>query len=191
MKKLLVTAIALALLGPAYIAAQDGPSIGDRVRLQQVDGTVLVGTVEGISMDELVLGSATTDSRTLSLGGIESIERSLGEQRRFGRNLAISMGIAAGAGGLLSAVSWSPCRETGFMACFLHPESRGQAFTWGFVAGGVIGLPVGVIVGLAAKGERWQPIARPAVGRVALGLVTGGGRGVGVRASIPFGGHRR
>jgi hypothetical protein len=191
MKKLLVTAIAWALVAPSFGSAQGGPNVGDRIRVEQADGTVLVGTVEGISPDALVLGSSTTGSRTLSFGMIESIERSLGEQRRFGRNLAITMGIAAGAGGLISAVSWSPCRDTGFMACFLHPESRGQAFTWGFVAGGVIGLPVGVIVGLAAKDERWERIARPAVGRVAIGLVTGGGRGVGVRASIPFGGHRR
>jgi len=186
MKKVLVTAIALALLAPASGSAQDGPSIGDRVRVQQADGTVLVGTVEGISADEIVLGSSTADSQALSLEGIESIERSLGDQRRFGKNLAITMGIAAGAGGLLSAISWSPCRETGFLACLLHPESRGDAFAWGFVGGGILGLPLGIIIGLAEKDERWERIARPAFGPVVLSFAVHPERGAGLRASVSF-----
>jgi hypothetical protein len=123
--------------------------------------------------------------------GIENIERSLGERRRFARNLAITTGVGAGAGGLISAISWSPCRETGFLACMLHPESRGDAFAWGFVGGAMLGLPVGIIIGLAEKSERWELVPRPSFGPVALGLVTGGGRGVGVLASIPFGGYSR
>jgi hypothetical protein len=57
------------------------------------------------------------------------------------------------------------------------------------VAGGVVGLPRGVIVGTAVKGERWQPVLLPSAAPVALSLVTGGGRGVGVQLSIPLGGH--
>jgi hypothetical protein len=185
-KLLLVTALAMTLLTPALGSAQTVPTVGDRIRVRQTDGRVTVGTVDRISADELVLGGSA-----LSMDGIESIERSLGERRRFARNLAITTGVAAGAGGLISAMSWSPCRETGFLACMLHPESRGDAFAWGFVGGGILGLPLGIIIGLAEKDERWEPIAKTAVGRVSLGLVTGGGRGVGVRASIPFGGHSR
>jgi hypothetical protein len=189
MKKLLrVTALAMAigLSTPVSGVAQGGPAVGERVRVHRADGRVVIGTVERVSSEEVVVGDSA-----LSVDGIESIERSLGERRRFARNLAITTGVAAGAGGLISAISWSPCRETGFLACLLHPESRSDAFAWGFVGGGILGLPLGIIIGLAEKDERWEPIARPAVGRVSLGLVTGGGRGVGVRASIPFGGHSR
>lgn len=186
MRNVLVAAIAMALTTPTLGNAQARPTVGDRVRVQQADGRMVVGTVERISPEEIVLGGST-----LSLDGIESIERSLGERRRFGRNLAITMGVAAGAGGLISAISWSPCRETGFLACMLHPESRSDAFAWGFAGGGIVGLPLGIIIGLAEKSERWEPVTRPFFGPVALRLVTGGGRGVGVRASLPLGGHSR
>jgi hypothetical protein len=186
MKKLFVTVLAMALVTPSFGFAQAAPTVGDRIRVQQPGGRVTVGTVERISENEIVVGGSA-----LPRDGIESIERSLGERRRFARNLAITTGVAAGAGGLISAISWSPCRETGFLACMLHPESRGDAFAWGVVGGGILGIPLGIIIGLAEKDERWEPIARPAVGRVALGLATGGGRGVGVRASIPFGGYSR
>jgi hypothetical protein len=186
MRKVLVAAVAMSLTTPTLGFTQARASVGDRVRVQQSDGRVVVGTAERISPDEIVLGGST-----LSFDGIESIERSLGERRRFGRNLAITTGVAAGAGGLISAISWSPCRETGFLACMLHPESRSDAFAWGFVGGGILGLPLGIIIGLADKSERWEPVTRPSLGPVALRLVTGGGRGVGVRASIPLGDHFR
>ena len=54
-----------------------------------------------------------------------------------------------------------------------------------------VGLPLGIIIGLGEKSERWEPVTRPSVGPVALRLVTSGGRGVGLNASIPVGGHSR
>ena len=186
MRNVLVAAVAMALTAPTLGYAQARPTVGDRVRVQQADGRMVVGTVERVSPEEIVLGGST-----LSLDGIESIERSLGERRRFGRNLAITRGVAAGAGGLISAMSRRPGRETGFLACMLHPESRSDAFAWGLVGGGIVGLPLGIIIGLGEKSERWEPVTRPSVGPVALRLVTGGGHGVGVSASLPVGGHSR
>ena len=44
---------------------------------------------------------------------------------------------------MIYALTWSPCTETGWFACFAHPDSRGEAFGWGFAGGAIIGLPLG------------------------------------------------
>jgi hypothetical protein len=188
MKTLLACAVLVLFVGPTDLLAQSIARVGDRVRVRDGAGEVFVGRVEAISPVEMVLVEPT-GRRTVAFDGVRRIERSSGVGRRFWRNFAITMGVTAGIGGVISAATWEPCRETDFLGCLLYPESRGEAFGWGMVAGGVVGIPLGVIVGTAVQGERWQPVLLPSAAPVALSLVTGGGRGVGVQLSIPLGGH--
>jgi hypothetical protein len=46
-------------------------------------------------------------------------------------------------------------------------------------------MPIGVIVGLVAKSERWEGISLPRPANVALSFGAVGGNGVGLRGSIP------
>ncbi|MEX1257473.1 MAG: hypothetical protein WEG36_07640 [Gemmatimonadota bacterium] len=76
---------------------------------------------------------------------------------------------------MLWALTWEPCRETGLFGCLLELSSRGDAAGYGIIAGTLIGIPVRLIVGLAAESERWEQLTvgdgqgaltmRPIVGR--------------------------
>ncbi|MDH3204968.1 MAG: hypothetical protein OEO79_00065 [Gemmatimonadota bacterium] len=152
----------LTLLGavlPAASHAQTVLSPGDRIRFREAEGAVVIGVVSAISAEEVRLATQDRSGHVVSRDQIESLERSLGTERRFARNLFISVGAGAAIGGVMGAVTWKPCRETGFLACFLHPASRGEAAQWGTAAGALIGVPIGVIVGLATRHEVWEPLS--------------------------------
>ena len=78
---------------------------------------------------------------------------------------------------------WSPCTDTGFMACFMHPDSRGDAFVMGAMFGTAIGLPLGLVAGLISKHDVWQPV--DAHGRPILSIIPGRAGGFDVALSIP------
>lgn len=99
------------------------------------------------------------------------LERSLGKKGNFGKHFAIATGGIAVAGGLLSALTWNECPE-----CWIHPESRPEAFVWGLAAGGLVGLPIGVSAGLAIKVERWTPVVLPGSGSESNAAQSGGKR---------------
>lgn len=67
------------------------------------------------------------------------------------RGFGIGLGIGAVGGGLIGAVSWTECTDEGFLACMMHPESRGQAFLVGAVLGGVAGGFTGIVAGAFSK----------------------------------------
>jgi len=97
------------------------------------------------------------------------------------------LAIFGGGGGLLSALVWKPCKNTGFMSCFMEPGSRGDAFALGLVVGTVVAIPVGILWGLKKKAvweEVWEgaPIGAPAP---FLFVPKDGGLGFG--AVIPIG----
>ena len=152
----------LTLLGgilPATSHAQSVLSPGDRIRVREGEGATVIGVVSAISAQEVRLATRDRSGHVVSRDQIESLERSIGTERRFARNLFISVGATAAIGGVLGAVTWQPCRQTGFLACFLHPESRGEAATWGIAAGALVGVPIGIIVGLAARHEVWESLS--------------------------------
>jgi hypothetical protein len=74
------------------------------------------------------------------------------QRRRTKRNTGkgLMYGILGGAvlGGLIGAATYSPCNDTGFLACGpLTPESRLEAAGMVAVPGAIIGGLVGAIVG--------------------------------------------
>ncbi|MGE0159151.1 MAG: hypothetical protein AB7T31_07025 [Gemmatimonadales bacterium] len=175
-----IALLAFVLLPSGAAHAQAWPDVGERVRVRHVDGRTFTGSVESASDDALRL-AGPDGAYAIGRSDIAGLERSLGVHRRFGRGFAVTVGIAAGAGGIVSAATWSPCEGW----CIVHPETRTDAFAWGVVGGAVIGLPIGVLVGLASGSERWEPILP--LGRVALSPVVRAGGRVGVRAAIPLG----
>ena len=69
------------------------------------------------------------------------------------------------------------------------PSSRGQAFAMGAAAGTMVGVPLGLIIGLAWKHDRWEDViaGAPDTQKASLQLLPAGGGGFTVAASIPLG----
>lgn len=181
---------AIAAFAPQPALAQVATAPGDRVRMETPDGSVLVGVVSTVSAESIMVRPEGTRSEVeIPLTELGRVERSLGSQRRVGKSIVVTMAVGAGAIGLGSALSWSPCNETGLFACFLHPESRGQAFSWGFVGGALAGVPVGLLIGLATKSEQWEPLSVPGTRDATVSFVPLVGARLGVAGSISFGGR--
>ncbi|MSR19672.1 MAG: hypothetical protein EXR91_01645 [Gemmatimonadetes bacterium] len=184
MKALMIVALVAATL-PIAAGAQSVATAGDRIRIRQTDGSSVVGTVVEASDSQM---------RLLGPGGefvvardeIRTLERSRGEGRAFAKNFFVTTGAGALVFGFLSAATFEQC--SGFC---IGPTSTGEAFTWGVVGGGILSMPIGVIVGLVVKGERWDRLFLPRPANVALSFAPVRGGGFAFRASIPVGGRRR
>ena len=173
---------------PAYGSAQPTPSEGERVRIHQVNGTVVTGTVQAVSPQAVrLLGTTGGAEWEIAQDQIRQIERSLGLHRKFWRNFGITVAVSAVGFGALAAVSWSPCTPTEFFGCGMHESSRGEAFQVGLVGGAIIGVPIGLIVGLAVKKERWEPLSLSGQGQDRFSIRPILGRELGLSASFAFG----
>lgn len=158
MKSIHGVLIVCALIVPQALAGQARPEPGDRVRVTHGGGDRVVGTLSGWVSDTLWVAEADGQVAGIPLAAVEGIERSLARERRFAENLFLTAGVMALVGGTAAAVMWSPCTSTEFLGCLLHPESRTSAFGFGAAAGGIAGIPVGILVGLNRRHDRWAPV---------------------------------
>ena len=192
MKRMLIILGALAVFAtllPIRGWAQLASDPGERVRIRHTDGTVFTGVLGSVSVENVHLreGAAGRDL-VIPRAEIRQIEESLGKHRSFWRNFGITLGASSVGIGVLSAITWTPCTETGFLACFMYPSDRGEALVWGLAGGAGIGVPVGVLVGLLRKNERWASISVPAANGATISLAPVVGTRFGVAGSITFGG---
>lgn len=119
----------------------------------------------------------------IALDRVQTLERSLGKRRRFGRNFLITTGVGA-----LALGTWAAATDT--ERCSDEPFGcldAGGSFILGSVVGGIISAPIGLIVGLSVRSERWEPatLTLPAGASVAL-TPLGAGR-LALGASVPVG----
>ena len=184
--RILLTLAATFALTQAPRAQQ--PVAGDRVRLLYKDGTRISGVIDSIAQDGLRMTPEFWSANVfIKYETVASVERSLGRHRRFWRNLGLTMGVAGLGAGVIGAATYSPCTDTGFLACLFAPASRTDAFAMGFVIGGAISLPVGLIIGAGAKHERWaKPVSLRVAGQ-AVSIRPIVGRRPGVSVTVPFG----
>lgn len=180
-----------AILFPIHGGAQLGPNPGERVRIRHTDGAVWSGVLGSVSAEDVRLLPEGSDGRELVIprAEIDQIEKYLGEHRSFWRNFGITMGVSSVGIGTLSAVLWTPCTETGFLACFLYPSNRGEALVWGLAGGAFLGVPVGVLVGLIKKNERWEDFPLSGSRQASLSIQPIVGRRIGFSASLALGGQ--
>lgn len=183
--------VALGAIGlPAPASAQGDVAHGTRVRVRHVGGRPMVGTLVAISSDSVRVRTIEAGDVTLPAGNVIALERSLGRERRFWRNFGLTAVGFAVSGGILGAVTYEPCESTGFLSCLMVPASQGEAFLYGAAFGTVIGVPVGALVGYAARNERWAPVdGFGGERRVSVRPIFG--QGVGVSATFALGGHTR
>lgn len=155
--KLQTLILATAVLVPAPASAQTTPDPGSRVRAIQ-DGRTITGTLVVITPDSVEIVDGTGQRRTLANRAIDSLQVSTARERHFLRYFAITTAVGALVGGVISAATWEECHEEGFLSCFLVPESRMDAALLGAAAGGVIGLPVGAVIGVALRRDVWSTV---------------------------------
>ena len=162
MTRTIVFLMTLVVVLPSDGSSQAVPSLGHRIRIKQVDGTVLTGRLAALYPETIQVWIGSDDLAEVPVARIEVLETSLGRQRNFGKYFGLTVAAASVVGATIYALTWSPCTETGLFACWFEPDSRGEAFGWGAAGGAIIGLPLGLIIGSAVREERWTRGALPA-----------------------------
>ena len=157
MQHLIRGAIVVMLLGHAApLSAQDGASwipvisSGTRVRATIVDSPrpPLVGSFGGATADSLRLILTGATGLTFHTRSVAHLDVSEGRQR--GRFAVIGGLIGGVGGGIIGAVAMSDDYDT-----------SGLEGLVGFLAGAVLGLPTGAIIGALNAPERWTRYSNP------------------------------
>lgn len=151
--------LAVVSLVPVFsepLAAQGSFRIdpGSRVRLSTRDGQEIIGRVDGLPGNAIVVmtdGASTTTS--VPLGTIEHVDVSLGmESRKAAAWRKAKWGILFG--GAPGAVSLAYQHDT----VGEHGSSVGKAAALGAWSGGLFGGLIGAAIGAATPSEKWERI---------------------------------
>ncbi len=149
MTRATVCVMALIALSPSAGSAQAAPSPGDRIRIRQVDGTVLTGTLDMWSTETVQLSGESVDRRMeVPVSAIEALEMSLGRERRFSKYYGLTVAASSVVGGIIGLTRGNQCTGCGDVA-------------GGLLVGYLVGIPLGVFVGSRVTEERWNPVAIP------------------------------
>ena len=185
MTKTVVFLMTLMFVLPFDGSAQAVPSPGNRIRIKQVDGTVLTGTLATLSPETIQLSvGAAVPTVEVPVEGIEALEISLGRQRRFGKYFGLTVAATSIVGAMIGFIAYVYSEPHPFVG----PNTRGEYIGWGFVVGVSVGLPLGAIIGSVVREERWDPVALPAPAGSGLTIRPVIGSGVGFAGSIRVGG---
>jgi hypothetical protein len=169
------------------IAAQLTAVPGDRIRVTPESGKAQKGDLLQVDDRHLVVVGSDGAQRLIPVSEIRRVDVRTGRERRFLKTLGITVGISAAGLAAAEAIAWSPCDT-----CWYGPESRASAFVLGGVAGAVIGLPVGALLGLR-RYDRWEESLIPGTTSAATTIridPVGGGR-VELYGSLRLGGGQR
>lgn len=153
--RLAILLATISLLVPGSVDAQLAPALGDRVRITQVDGSVLTGVLRGSSSSNLqILEDDQDRALIIPAAEVAGFERSLGRQGSFGKTFLSTVAIGAGVG-LLVVGPFLPFDES----CYIcSPGSRRAAMVQGMAVIGLAVVPVGILLGATRKSERWAPV---------------------------------
>ncbi len=181
MPRAMVFLMTLMFVLPSDGSTQAVPSPGDRIRIRQVDGPVLTGTLATASAETIQL-SLDSEGPTVEVPveGIEALEISLGRQRRFLKNFGLTVAAASILGGTLGLIAYEI--DDGELG------SRGEYIGGGAAFAAYFGLPLWALIGYLVKEERWNPASLPAPAESRLTIRPVIGSGVGFAASIRVGG---
>ena len=181
MTRMMVFLTTLMFSLPSDGSGQVAPSPGDRIRIRQVDGTVLTGTFSTRSEETIQLSvGAAGPTVEVPVEGIEALEISLGRQRRFLKNFGLTVAATSIVGGTLGLIAYEI--DDGELG------SRGQYIGFGALLAAYLGVPLGAFIGYFSKPERWNPASLPAPAESRLTIRPVIGSGVGFAASIRVGG---
>ena len=145
----MVCAMALIVALPSDGSAQAPLSPGDRIRITQVEGADLRGTLATFSRERIELSvDAAGPVVAVPFSAIESLEMSLGRQRRFGKYYGLTVAASTIVGGIVGLVRPFPSVVS----------RRVYNTVSGLVVGYMVGVPLGLFVGSRVTEERWNPV---------------------------------
>lgn len=179
----------LVLAGP--LAAQQYPGTplvpGARARLTVPAGGIVREevTIRAVSADSLYVQRTWAGQPLDASVARDAIQRiEIAEQRKTHAGVGAAIGSVAGAfvGGALANAAWTPCTETGWFACFMHPD-RATATGLGALGGAAVGALVGVVVGAGIGSTRWVDVT-PSHLRSAVVPLRGGRVGLGTTVAF-------
>ncbi len=176
-----------------FVLPSDGPaqapSPGDRIRIRQMDGTLLTGTFSTRSAETIQLSvGAAGPMVEVPVEGIEILEISLGRQRRFGKYFGLTVAAASIVGATIGFIAYEEPEPCSFLCFDFGPETRSQYTLVGLGIGALVGLPLGAIIGSVVREERWNPASLPAPAASRLTIRPVIGSGVGFGGSVRVGG---
>lgn len=157
---------------------------GVRVRVTQANGIRHDGIFQGLEADSARITASRGAMVAIPLSDVRRLEVSTGRHRRFWKNFGLATAGAAALGAGISAATYEPCNDEVLFGCLVSPSSRTEAFMWGAVAGGMIGVPVAVVVGAAVRQEQWAPVFHRLVAPARVSVRPVLGRRVGAVATI-------
>ncbi len=174
-----------------FVLPSDGPaqapSPGDRIRIRQMDGTLLTGTLSTRSVETIQLSvGAAGPMVEVPVEGIEALEISLGRQRRFLKYFGLTVAAASLVGATIGFIAYEDYEPCSWLC--IGPQTRGEYIGWGFGIGALVGLPLGAIIGYDVREERWNPASLPAPAASRLTIRPVIGSGVGFGGSVRVGG---
>lgn len=169
------------LLVPGAVHAQPA-EVEERLRVRTTDGARFSATLIEITPSDLGLRRDDDDVR-IPLAQVRTLERSLGERRRVARNFLITTGVGALAIGALLAVTDSGRCNDQPLGCL----DAGGSFIVGFIAGGIVSAPIGLVVGLTVRGGRRERRRLPPLAGVSGTLAPMRAGRVSLGASVPLG----
>ena len=181
MTRMMVFLTTLMFSLPSDGSGQVAPSPGDRIRIRQVDGTVLTGTFSTRSEETIQLSvGAAGPTVEVPVEGIEALEISLGRQRRFLKYFGLTVAATSIVGGTLGLIAYAYDDDP--------IGSLGEYIGFGAALAAYFGLPLGALIGYLVREERWNPASLPAPAESRLTIRPVIGSGVGFAASIRVGG---
>ena len=154
----------LALAAPTLVSGQAPAPLGTiqpgaRVRITTPGAKARTATVVAHTGDTLVVRwPQFANAVPVPVSGISRLDVSTGRHRRVLKGAGLGTLVGGATGGLVAAISYSPCDPDTFFDCFLEPENRGEAAVWGTLVGGTLGLVVGTLAGLPRR-ESWQQVS--------------------------------
>jgi hypothetical protein len=187
----LLMAIAALLVSTAPLHAQipDSIQVGTRLRVTDVSGRIVTGNL--VESDTIVVLHSTQRRRSYSMpmAEVQRVEVSAGRHRHVLRYTFLTMGISAVGLGAVAAAAWEPCESESLFSCLLATDSRADEFLVFAVVGGVLGVPLGLLVGITSVHEVWREAGTGSLAapQPSLGFVPLPGGGLGLGASIPVG----
>ena len=183
MARVMVFLVTLMFVLPSDGSSQAVPSPGDRIRISQMDGTVLTGTLAAWSADTIQL-SVDSSRVEVPVARIAVLETSLGQQHNYPQYFGLTVAATSIVGatiGFIASVDSEPHP-------FVGPDTRIEYIVLGFAGGALVGLPLGAIIGSVVREERWNPVSLPAPAASRLTIRPVIGSGVGFAASLRVGG---
>ena len=187
MPSVMVFLMTLMFVLPSDGSAQAVPSPGDRIRIKQVDGTVLTGTLATWSEESIQLSVGSDDRMVrmaeIPVARIEALEISLGQRSNNPKYIGITVATTSIVGATIGGIAWEPCTGSGDLSRHARRVDLNGLRHWsvGWIATGSHHRLYG---NRGAVEPRRNPA--PAASRLSIRPVIGSG--VGFAGSVRVGG---